>query len=202
MVKISESFYEIHSDQLENIGDGKTSLYIGLIGKGKGFRLPVGQREFYLVGSFVGVVLSAQAAPQYLGFDDFPPFQVLQQGYLIKKESVEIMIDIDADVMIVDEFQEVHEIIGIQLIGIGLVGMGDIGQGKRHFPDQVASVHGKIRITQLGKIEPLEEIQVEIVIIVFPAKQAFNSGDIPEGDDGIFIEDGHAVELTDIELLV
>src|SRR6185437_1337748 len=112
------------------------------------------------------------------------------------------MIDIRRRIVVVHELEEVHQVIALKLVSIGLVRMGDIRQGKWHFTDNIAEIPGNIGIPQERFVEPLVNIEIDVLIRVLSAEQARDTRCPAEIENGVFIDDRYPVQFPDIELFV
>src|SRR6185437_5815986 len=112
------------------------------------------------------------------------------------------MIDIRRRIVVVHELEEVHQVIALKLVSIGLVRMGDIRQGKWHFTDNIAEIPGNIGIPQERFVEPLVNIEIDVLIRELSAEQARDTRYPAEIENGVFIDDRYPVQFPDIELFV
>src|SRR5580692_3148355 len=129
MVEVGKAFYEVEPEEGEDIVDTDAGFNIGSCAQGIGGREAARRRELHLGRVEDRVVLVPEAAIEDLGGNDLAELQVFQTRDLVEKETTEEMVDVEAGVMVADEFADIHQVVNVLVVKIGLVPGGDGEQG-------------------------------------------------------------------------
>ena len=111
------------------------------------------------------------------------------------------MFYVQTGVVVADEFEEIHQIVGVGLIDIGLIGGDDGQQRERQFAAYIGTRQGYIGVTEGGQVKSFEDVQVDVLIRIVTAEH-FYTRDVLQGEDGILVRERNTVYPTLVEFFM
>ena len=189
MIEVGESFDEIQPNDGKDIVNAHTGLDIGLAPKRVGSGQAARSREFHLTHVDRRIVLITQSPKQEFSSDDFTELKAFEAWNLIEEEAVEKVVDIEAGIMVADEFADIHQVVDIFIIEIGLVARSDGEQGKGQAAIEVARIQRYVGEAKRGNIKAFVDIKVIGVVVILPAKEALDALGKLQGEDWPSVDD-------------
>lgn len=202
MVEIGEAFDDVEAEDRKDIIYPYAGFDIRPGSEGIGREYPVCQWELHLRGIQRRIVLISETAIEDLACDDLAEAQSFQPRYLVEKKAIEEMVDIQACIMIADEFAYIHHIIGRLAIEIGRVSGMDDQQRKWKIAAKQARVKRDVGIAERRDIATLIDVQVQGVVVVLSAEHPTDAPAILKRDDGVSVDDIDTAGLVLDEFLV
>ena len=194
-VAVRDAPDEVHAQQPEDVFDAESHLDIRV-----GHRCHAGREEQRCLRcGEAAVVLLRQRAPHALAYQHLAPFEFFDERDAPQQDAVEVVFEKQRHPGVRSELVEVHARERHRVVEIGAVPLVELQQRVGYLAEDLAALHGDVRVAQRRQLGLVVDAALEAVIFIAAAQHPGYPGREPKGQDGVFrphvlLVERHAVD--------